>query len=766
MKQFVSFSSEVLRVINKFDKKVGVGRLLSFIDTLAVSLYAQRPDADSKVTEILKGYIVDLGDYLETEEIELLNQAYKDVVFVRLKNSGRDSRTKYGWSTLPCELVDLCHALASTSKEAESLFLPYAGDGVFLESLSADVDCQGFELDPELWALAQIKLNASGMRADIHLGETFPLERSYDRILAFPPIAGKDYHLAAYLEQLATKHLTPGGSMVCLLPESTFYRVGSWKRFREAIVSSDQRYSVMVVALPKGVLPHTRISLYALVVTNDEQGSIVLADTSSDDFMSHHYMGSSRSSGIATAVLKVDAIIETIKTCDQKLVWAGSFDKLDDRYSLRPSFYIPIDPETPISASERRLSVGSIVERVKFTRGRKGCLYPTVGARQLADTYINCDIHAKDLPAQEWNLGHRLVTEDCLLVCFIGGKMKVGKLLGVSEDRPVAVDFLVLPLKLKTGGLITESYFLKAVTSDFALKQANAWSLGGFLGRLSPRDLKRIELIVPRDIREQEEQYNADLRSAMGDNALRILEQFEDFRKDTHMKKHAVGQTLFNLKNWWKVLESARCKGNGVVCDTTEVSSARKITVADIYDNLEKAIAKLHEQLSKFDTGYGLSQEEFDLVEFVEAYIDGHQSPLFTFDFPRDESLQMEEKKDIHVTFSREALKMVLNNIISNAVSHGFSEDKRDENKIRIGLEARGSDYVLTVANNGAPLKITEEDVFIYGQTSGETEEHFGIGGYEIKKLMNEFDGDAELISSPDKEFTVTYRLVFHNTGL
>lgn len=762
MKQFVSFSSEVLRVINKFDKKVGVGRLLSFIDTLTVSLYAQRPDADSKVTEILKGYIVDLGDYLETEEIELLNQAYKDVVFVRLKNSGRDSRTKYGWSTLPCELVDLCHALASTSKEAESLFLPYAGDGVFLESLSADVDCQGFELDPELWALAQIKLNASGMRADIHLGETFPLERSYDRILAFPPIAGKDYHLAAYLEQLATKHLTPGGSMVCLLPESTFYRGVSWERFRKAIVSSDQRYSVMVVALPKGVLPRTSIPLYALVVTNDEQGSIVLADTSSDDFMSHHYMGSSRSSGIATAVLKVDAIIETIKTYDQKLVWVGSFDKLDDSYSLRPSYYIPIEPETPISASERRLSVGSIVEDVKLTRGREGCLYPTVGARQLADTYINCDIHAKDLPVQERNLECRLVTEDCLLVCFIGGEMKVGRLLGASEDRPVAVGAFVFPLKLKTEDLITEPYFLKAITSGFALRQAKSRSIGGLLGRLTLQVLMQINLIIPRDISEQEEQYKADLHSAMGDNALHILEQFEGFRKDMHMKKHALGQTLFNLNNWWKILQSARSKGNGVVCDTTVISSVRQVTVADVYESLEKVMAKLNKQLSRFDAGYGMSQEEFDLVEAVVEYATDNPSPSFVFEGV-EELLSL---KNIRVTFSHEALKMVLNNIISNAVSHGFSEDKRDENKIRIGLEARGSDYVLTVANNGAPLKITKEDVFIYGQTSGETEKHFGIGGYEIKKLMNEFDGDAELISSPDEEFTVTYRLVFHNTGL
>lgn len=31
---------------------------------------------------------------------------------------------------------------------------------------------------------------------------------------------------------------------------------------------------------------------------------------------------------------------------------------------------------------------------------------------------------------------------------------------------------------------------------------------------------------------------------------------------------------------------------------------------------------------------------------------------------------------------------------------------------------------------------------------------------------MQEFEGDAEFISEPDKDFPVKYKLVFHNTGI
>ena len=47
-----------------------------------------------------------------------------------------------------------------------------------------------------------------------------------------------------------------------------------------------------------------------------------------------------------------------------------------------------------------------------------------------------------------------------------------------------------------------------------------------------------------------------------------------------------------------------------------------------------------------------------------------------------------------------------------------------------------------------------------------ETEVHRGLGGFEVKRLMNEFGDDAEFISTPDDEFTVTYKLLFHNTNI
>jgi hypothetical protein len=61
---------------------------------------------------------------------------------------------------------------------------------------------------------------------------------------------------------------------------------------------------------------------------------------------------------------------------------------------------------------------------------------------------------------------------------------------------------------------------------------------------------------------------------------------------------------------------------------------------------------------------------------------------------------------------------------------------------------------------------VTPEYVFTYNRSTQNGKNHYGIGGYEVKHLMQEFDGDAEFISQPDVEFPVKYKLIFHNTGI
>ena len=132
-----------------------------------------------------------------------------------------------------------------------------------------------------------------------------------------------------------------------------------------------------------------------------------------------------------------------------------------------------------------------------------------------------------------------------------------------------------------------------------------------------------------------------------------------------------------------------------------------------------------------------------------------------------DNSLE-EETKPIIVEFAPEALTVILNNIVSNACNYGFANKVDYKNMIQLNISQSGTDYIVEVSNNGAPLAsgITSDDVLTYGRTTGDTRSHFGIGGYEIKKLMHEFNGDVELLTSADNDYHVTCKLIFDNTNL
>ncbi len=807
MRQVVTLSTEVRNIVSKFNKAFyepeRQGQSLfsktSYVDILAVSLYAMRDDADSKVLHILEEGIVDLHQYLDDAEINTLLENYHTVVVTLLGTTNGNIITKTGRCKLPKEIVSLCSTLVSKSDD-KRVYLPYAGDGSFLDAVASGAECVGFEQNELLWAICQILPQGKEAAGAIRLGMPTEVRGKFDNIFTFPPMGSgtrEKKAIVSYLSDLAENHLTENGRMACVLPVSFCYEMGPWRQFRKIIV--DNSFSVLAVLLPEGLLyPVLNIKLCTLIIENNHQGNIALVNTTDKHFLANEF-GESQS--LRKVSLNLNAVLDTINSGDEALVWSGTAELLDKELTFVPSRYLPIFSDHQPAEGEVVLSIGSVIEMIKGKYISQDNSKRKLTFNLLSDNYLTCDINVLDIPMKQ-NYGGRIITEDCLVVGYINGVIKIGRVRGVSESTPLVLGLNMFAFKMryvevdssllvgnesvksrKVSSIITEDYLLRCLSSDIVLRQANAWAVGSVIKGLRSEDFLSFKIYVP-SLEDQDKHCKVDTATSVKDADARLQQAYEDFRKDMHMKKHALGQTLFNLNNWWKLLSTARKKGDGVVSDTDVLGIMKKMTVAEIFQNLEITMSKLNTQLSKFDTGYGLAKEEFALTEFLEQYIAKHPNPLFVFEYDADSNrhhrmdLQVSDEEGncaaykgdpiAYVTFSKEALEMVLNNIVSNACSHGFAGSEGTNNKIRMDIKSDGTSYVLTVANNGAPLKkdFTQEDVFIYGQTSGNTNEHFGIGGYEIKKLMKEFDGDVEIVSSPEAEYTVIYKLIFHKTNI
>ena len=127
------------------------------------------------------------------------------------------------------------------------------------------------------------------------------------------------------------------------------------------------------------------------------------------------------------------------------------------------------------------------------------------------------------------------------------------------------------------------------------------------------------------------------------------------------------------------------------------------------------------------------------------------------------------------IIFPKRALETVFDNIISNAVSHGFVDKDRKDYKILFSELFDDFDrFVIKISNNGVPLPeyIKTEDVFVYGYSTSlnaetpDGKEHHGLGGYDTRNILKKYGADVQIISSPDEEYTVTYVLTFTKTDL
>ena len=800
-------------VVNFFNSQINKSLFSEPNKQLMVSLYSLMPEADSKVTSILNQYIVSLPEYFHKSQINRLKSEYPAVIkfcYHHKDYAGIIARRSDDFQ-IPQSLIDLCMGIAKP-KSGSSVLVPYSGDGGFAYHV-ADCVIDGFENDEKSWAFSQILLHSQQATASIKLQGSFDsCSKKYDYIFSFPPMRlGRDgREIVNMLYNLITKQLQDGGEMYCVLP-TAFCNVGlGWFNVRKILWTYPRQYSVLVVTLPPVLLPMSGINLCLFHVKKNHNDIVTLMDATGDEFSATSVI-----SGYKKQVLKVQSIIETINSQDEKYVWVGNSSQLTGSVNLLPSRYLVSqiipkpkegemsvklsdviqiitltrrDEETLQNISRRNRLVDSIEREKSFPKYRELKILdcPLIGMKELSFSYLNCDINREDLTSRI-NVQYQVLTKDCLLVGFIGGKFKVGRLHGVSQEAPVCLRNEIIPIRVVSTD-ITEDFLLRSIMSEPVQKQAQMMASGVAITRINKEDLLSIVINVPQTKEQQDALMKEDTRSSLTEADRKIIQSYEDFRKDMHMKKHAIGQTIFNINNWWNLLKLAREKGSGIVDDNAELGTNRRVKVADIYSNIETAILKLSTQLSKLDSGYGLQTEIIDLPLFIEKYIAEHKSPIFEFRnnilshqveddtldddegemssfFKNKENNTHQSRFNAFVQFAPEALTIIFDNIISNACAHGFDGRESANNLIIFDILAEGTDYIVSISNNGKPIvDLTPEEVFTYSLTTGNTKEHFGIGGYEIKKLMNEFRGDVQIISTPNELLTVTYRLIFHDT--
>ena len=345
-----------------------------------------------------------------------------------------------------------------------------------------------------------------------------------------------------------------------------------------------------------------------------------------------------------------------------------------------------------------------------------------------------------------------------------------------AHDKPIAVDKDIMVFCPNNGvQVVTLAAILKM---PIVYNQVLAFNRLGLVNHLDdiivPYEKWLIDNEVSRLLREEE------MASIFKTN-------YENIKKSVRMRKHALTQSMSSIGAMFNALNAYRNRKGGIIANEEVISRVKGTTVNEAFDYLSKSIKNMMPVLEHIaDVEYSFEKPEWiDPEAFIENYISKNENGWINFKpvvtWEKGHNIAINDIVDPFTgsvifkggdilnqfLFPKDALTKILDNIISNAKSHGFVKSCADY-KIKFSWYTEDKVVKILIENNGSPIPEDRDPSLLleYGvSTVLHCDGHNGIGCNEIDDIMRRYDGKVDIISSPQEEYTVKYLLTFYRSN-
>lgn len=220
--------------------------------------------------------------------------------------------------------------------------------------------------------------------------------------------------------------------------------------------------------------------------------------------------------------------------------------------------------------------------------------------------------------------------------------------------------------------------------------------------------------------------------------------QQKEWLNETHIRnsKHRLSNNIMPVRMAIERLADYFEKSTDGVKLSSIIGEATQQTVSDMLTNLRVLIKNIEEEISNLTKSetVGEQLEILDVEPFIREFCD-----KLAKKFGQTFVVDIESKdKGLKIKISRKSFMELLDNIVSNAVRHGFTDNRRKDYRILITLSKTDKDYCrIDIANNGNPISERgRKEYFVRGSFAGETG-NTGIGGARVFEICDEFNGEA-----------------------
>ena len=728
-----------------------------------------------------------LSAYILTLDQKLFNDCYLQMVEECLSIYFSKHYLIIQDSLQPKELTELMSSFLPEDENI-SVYNPFAGMCSLGLNLSDNTSYLAEEINSDIAKLAELRFlildkknfeikNTDSIKS---LNETF--SNRYDFIVATPPFVlqkGKDAlervvmegdayktSLNSFIIDASLSKLKENGKLIYTIPESMLYSgTKGNKEFRRNLVVNCQIETL--IKLPNKLFKSTAISSYIIVLSKVRKKNSKIQMIDASDMILETKSKQN--------ILDLERIIEAIYDgyVNDYCVFVNVEEIIKNDYNLSIYRYFVEDlglTEKEKSNLERLGNLVTLVKREKSKEGNGRLLR----IRDLSKDKLDYIKTFEDLEERDLKNYSSLLKQDSLLLSSVQTNLKptafIKTAINVYYSPSFIFAYIVNTKKVNLDYLVLELH------KEYVIKQVKAKRIGTAIQKISRKDISEIKIVLP-NLKEQNKKVTL-FKEVFFEAKKRELElqkeilglkddSFKEFSSMKHtfrnylndLKSNVIGTRKFILKN-----EDKNISLDMVYSKNLDISFKNHLL------SLENTIDSMSKTLNDFDSLKEESVSEMIDLKLIieEAKNRTKNSEIFSFEKTLIDIELFEDEPGFktfaihpYVSFNREDFFSIFSNIISNAINHGFTENKKYYIRTSLTPDYEKKLWVIGIENNGNPIPddFTDKHLKIRGEKTTNSKGN-GIGGNDIYELLKKHNSNFELEKDNDSNFKVKYQIM------
>jgi len=735
---------------------------------------------------------------------------FDNVLYRIAKSHGR----QMGEYILPVELSRLINSLVELPEKSK-VFNPFAGLASFGVFLDQGHDYYGQENNQNTWALGALRLMAYDKLSSSHYVCEDSIEHwpdqseKFDLIVTNPPfgmrLSQEQQNVGSgirtveqFLIEKGVDSLNEKGKLIAFLSQGFLFREGSEKNLRKYLVENDLIDTI--ISLPSGLLLNTGIPLVILIIDRDkkrkdkvrfinaekfaEQSASrekifndyefvkLISPNKRDDF-------SGEESNTVTSA-EEPVIRYKATNSDQNGNTSFELERVVKKSNIKE---LDFNLNTP-RYFQKDIEGVKLKEMVDFVRGQIGNL-PDVGKmvriRDLKDDKLDFKLDLGLVEESELGKASYEIDESCLLLATRWNTLKPTLFEFTGDSIFLNPDILAFKIDEEK---VDPAYLINELHADYVEEQIATYRQGSTIPMIKRDDLLEVKIKLPSSLEEQQR--------IVQNRKLELIKvathDLEAFKKELGIEiadansflRHKIAGPIRNLRGAFssinEMLEKHVISQFPEILDK-KVNDKRTVTFKGYLQLVERDLNKVSKLIKQSSDEYAIENktlEEVKLISFIENYVgekEGTEKGVSFKKFIDKEVLDEADAVDIVVLANEELLIDLLDNLVRNAVIHGFKgfEGKKEVLFTVVPMLVDNSLKVhLNVSNTGKPVGSSFDiDLFSkMGAKSGNSEGD-GLGLWYVKEIMKKHAGElrffdnSRLVKDVDSDMVSTFELIF-----